>query len=240
MEVTSGFIHNNQYSLSIRFSSDGFSLCIYDEVDHLISKKRVDQSLFLLKENAIYELIANEVETQLEFKNIRLICESDIYTLVPDVFFTPEMVCDYLYFDREKNKNDSELFSQLTVWENTLIYSLPTHLQNAINRVYPNKHIEHHLTLFLSEIANDRNESGLKIWTRQKKLDVAVITNGKLTLLNSYNYNTPEDYTFFVLNIFEQLSLDTETCKVEIYNLDNNSEIKNLLQIYVKELMVVN
>ncbi|NDP22248.1 MAG: DUF3822 family protein [Paludibacter sp.] len=239
MEITSEFIHNNQYSLSIRFSSDGFSLCIYDEVDHLISKKTVSQSLFLLKEKAIYDLIAKEVETQLEFKNIRLICESDIYTLIPNVFFTPEMACDFLYFEREKSKNESELYSQLPVWENTLIYSLPTHLQNAIKRVYPNKHIEHHLTSFLSKVANDRNASGLKIWTRSKMLDVALITNGKLTLLNSYTYNTPEDYTFFVLNIFEQLSLDIETCKVDIYNLENNSEIKNLLQKYVKELIVI-
>lgn len=239
MEITSEFIHNNKYSLSIRFSSDGFSLCVYDELDQLLSKKNVTLPLFSIKEDAIYDSMTHEAETQLEFKSTRLLCESDVYTLIPTVFFQPETASDYLYFEREKGKNESVLFNQLPAWESTLIYSLPQHLHNALKRVYPNVAIEHHLASFLSDMEKDRNESAMNIWMREKMLDVALITNGKLTLLNSYSYNTPEDFTFFVLNIFEQLSLDTETCKVHIYNAGKDTEIRNLLQKYLKELTVV-
>lgn len=239
MENNSEFIHNNQYSLSIRFSSDGFSLYIYDETDLLISKKNIEVSLYSLKEYSIFETITREVETQLEFKNTRIICESDIYTLIPSVFFNPETISDYLYFEREAGKNESIIVNQLPALDSTLIFALPQHLHNAIKRLYPTVDIQHHLTSFLSDVIKDRNDSSMKIWTRTKMLDVAVISNGNITLLNGYSYNTPEDFTFFVLNIFEQLSLDTETFKVHIYNLAKNIEIKNILQKYLKELTVI-
>lgn len=239
MEITSEFVHNNQYSLSIRFSSDGFSLCVYDELGHLLSKKNVSLPLFSIKEDAIYESMVHEAETQLEFKNTRLLCESDVYTLIPTVFFQPETASDYLYFEREKGKNESVIINQLPAWESTLIYALPQPLHNALKRVYPNVAIEHHLASFLSDTVKDRNKSGMNIWMREKMLDVVLITNGKLTLMNSYSYNTPEDFTFFVLNIFEYLSLDTETCKVHIYNAGKDTEIRNLLQKYLKELLII-
>lgn len=191
-----------------------------------------------MKEDAIFNRITLEVETQLEFKNTRLICQSDVYSFIPNAFFQPETASDYLYFEHTKKDSDTVNFKQLPAWESTLIYALPQNLCNALSRIYPLQTIEHHLDSFLSKTVKHTKEPVISVWMRNKIMDAALVINGKLSLLNSYAYNSSEDFVFFVLNIFEQLSLDTEVCKVQIYNAGKNTEIKKLLQKYVKEVTI--
>jgi hypothetical protein len=240
MENIPDFIHNNKYSLSIRFSSDGFSLCIYDESTKILSGKNIPASFQSLNEDTIYGIITKEVETQLDFQNIRIICESDIYTLIPTAFFKPETATYFLHFEHTANKNETIFHNHLPAWGSTLITSLPSNLHNAIKKAYPNIPIEHHLTSFLTDNIQTLPESNISVWVRPKMLDVAVIKGRKIALLNSFSFNTPEDFTFHILNIFEHLALNTETCNVIIYNTDKNSKTIGLLQNYMKEISVIN
>lgn len=227
-------MHSNEYSLSIRLSSDGFSLCVYDESNSLLSTKKVSISLFSMSEEEINQLLILEKETQLNFKDIRLICESDNYTFVPAQIFKPEEARDFLLFQHELNKKDQILVNMLPVWDIVNVFCIPNALYNALTHLFPNSPIEHHVSWFLTDKVQFGSESNLQIWVRPKMMDVVVLTNGNLILINSFAYNTPEDFTYFTLNIFEQLSLETEKHIVKLFHLEKKRELLESLEKYIK------
>jgi len=239
MEETSNFQQNNQYSLSIRFSSDGFSLWVDDISGFLISSKTIARPFISLSKNDIVKIIEHEADALLNYQNIRLIYESDFYTFVPSTLFEIGNEIDFMFASNKIDKKDCIISNQISNWETVNIFSLPINLRDAINQLFDNVNIEHHLGYFLTEKIKLRNESGVNIWVRSKIMDVVVIINGNLHLINSFNYNSTEDFTYFTLNIFDQLSLDTNFCKLKLFNTEGNNEIQNIIQKYIKVVEIV-
>ncbi|MEI8085410.1 MAG: DUF3822 family protein [Paludibacter sp.] len=239
MEEVSNPIQNNQYSLSIRFNLDGFYLSVLDISNTLISAKKVSIPIYSTPKAEIAKIIEREADGLLDYQNIRLICELDGYIFVPNALFEKENEADYFLFEHKLDKNDCIISNNISSWETVNVFTIPISLKEALNQLFPNSIIEHHLSYFLTDKIKSRNEESVQIWVKSKIMDVVVITGGNLQLINSFSFNTPEDFTYYTLNIFEQLSLDIESCKVKLYNTEGNNELQRLLQKYVKQLTVI-
>jgi len=224
---------SNQYSLSIRISSDGFSLSVVDGSDSLISTKIIPTILTSLSAEQITTLINKE--TQINYRNIHLIYESDIYTFVPAPVFRSNEAAEYLNFQQNKTtKNDIVLYNYLPVWDTVNVFAIPKAIQAALSQLFPNTIIEQHVSYFLSTKVKTQHENALFIWTRPKTLDIIAFKNGKLYLLNSYLYLTAEDFTYHTLNIIDKLSIDTDKCKVGLFNAEKKPELKKTLEKYLE------
>jgi len=224
---------SNQYSLSIRISSDGFSLSVVDGSDSLISTKIIPTILTSLSAEQITTLINKE--TQINYRNIHLIYESDIYTFVPAPVFRSNEAADYLNFQQNKTtKNDIVLYNYLPVWDTVNVFAIPKAIQAALSQLFPNTIIEQHVSYFLATKVKTQHENALFIWTRPKTLDIIAFKNGKLYLLNSYLYLTAEDFTYHTLNIIDKLSIDTDKCKVGLFNAEKKPELKKTLEKYLE------
>lgn len=222
---------SNQYSLSIRINSNGFSLTVTDESNTLLSSKKVPTILTTLPAEEINRLISGEI--QLNYKNIRLIYESDNYLFVPSAIFRSNEADCYLNFQQKPDKNEIILYNTMAAWDIVNVFSIPATIQTAVNQLFPNTVIEQHLSHFLIEKVRNNHESAIYIWVRSKIMDVIVLKNGKLQLLNSFTYQTPEDFTYHTLNIAEQLSLSIEKCKVFLYSNEKKPELAKLLENYI-------
>lgn len=232
MELHTDSTTSHQYSLSIRITSDGFSLSIADGTDSLISSKTIPTIWNSLSVDEITQLVKRE--TQLNYRNIRLIYESDFYTFVPAPIFRSNEAEQHLNFQEQKTlKNDIVLYNYLPVWDTVSIFAIPKTIQVALSQLFPNTIIEHHTSYFLSAKVKTQHENAIFIWTRQKKMDVITFKNGKLYLLNSYSYQTAEDFTYHTLNIIDKLSIDTDKCKVYLFNAEKKPELKNTLEKYL-------
>ena len=224
---------SNQYSLSIRISSDGFSLSVVDGSDSLISTKIIPTILTSLSAEQITTLINKE--TQINYRNIHLIYESDIYTFVPAPVFRSNEAADYLNFQQNKTtKNDIVLYNYLPVWDTVNVFAIPKAIQAALSQLFPNTIIEQHVSYFLSTKVKTQHENALFIWTRPKTMDIIAFKNGKLYLLNSYLYLTADDFTYHTLNIIDKLSIDTDKCKVGLFNAEKKPELKKTLEKYLE------
>ena len=224
---------SNQYSLSIRISSDGFSLSVVDGSDSLISTKIIPTILTSLSAEQITALINKE--TQINYRNIHLIYESDIYAFVPAPVFRSNEAADYLNFQQNKTtKNDIVLYNYLPVWDTVNVFAIPKAIQAALSQLFPNTIIEQHVSYFLSTKVKTQHENALFIWTRPKTMDIIAFKNGKLYLLNSYLYLTADDFTYHTLNIIDKLSIDTDKCKVGLFNAEKKPELKKTLEKYLE------
>ena len=232
MEQHTGSTISNQYSLSIRIGSDGFSLSVIDESNTLLSTKTIPVILASLPIEEIANLINKE--TQINYRNIRLVYESDLYAFVPAPVFRSNEAADYLNFQQTINKNDIVLYNYLPVWDTVNVFAIPKTIQTALSQLFPNTIIEQHLSYFLSTQVKTQHENSIFIWTRPKMMDVIVFKNGKLNLLNSFSYQTAEDFTYHTLNIIDQLSIDTEKCKVRLFNAEKKPELQSTLGKYLE------
>lgn len=228
MEKTEG----NLYILSIRINSDGFSLLINDESGLLLSTQYISKALFNLSVEEIVRTIS--VETPYYYKKVNIICESDSYIFIPTPFFKQDEAIDFLYFQHKKEKNERVLYNYVPDWDTVNVFAVPTALEQALARLFPESIIEHQLSWLLKNKIKPQHTNSLSIWVRSKMLDVIALKNGKLQLLNSFSYQTPEDLTYHVLNIIEQLSLDIEKCNVQLYNSEKKPELARILEKYVK------
>jgi len=239
MEEVSNPTQNNQYTLSIRFNLDGFYLSVLDISNTLISAKKVSIPILSTPKADIAKTIEREADGLLDYQNIRLICELDGYIFVPKALFENGNETDFFLFEHKLDKNDCIISNNISSWETVNVFSIPKNLKDALNQLFPNLIIEHHLSYLLTDKIKVKNESSVQIWVRPKIMDVAVIGGGNLQLINSFSYNTPEDFTYYTLNIFEQLSLDIENCKVKLYNTEGSNELQKLVQKYVKQVEVI-
>lgn len=239
MEDNSEFKQNNQYSLSIRFSSDGFSLLVHDKADLLLSSKKVAIPLFSLAKSEIVKVIEQEAEGLLNYIDIRIICELDDYIFVPTPLFEAGNENNFLLLEHKLEKKDCALYNKITIWETVNIFSIPKDFKEALTHLFKNRPIEHHLSYFLTDLVKQRTETATYIWVRPNIMDVVVLINGNIYLINSFAYNTPEDFTYFTLNVFDQLSLDTEKNKVKLFNVGGNNVLQKMIQKYVKQVEVI-
>lgn len=222
----------NSYILSIRINSDGFSLLINDESGLLLSTQHISTVLFNLSVEEIVRTIS--VETPYYYKKVNLICESDKYIFIPTPLFKKEEAMSFLYFQHKKEKHERIMYNYISDWNTVNVFAVPLPLEQALARLFPESIIEHQLSWLLKNKIKPQLSNSLYIWVRPKMLDVIALKNGKLQLLNSFSYQTPEDFSYHALDIIEQLSLDIEKCDVNLYNSEKKPELTRILEKYVK------
>jgi hypothetical protein len=227
MEITS----LNSYHLSIRISSDGFSLSVYNEANFLLSSKKINATLTKLTFDEVLNLFS--LETQLNYTTLRLIYETDTYTIIPADFFVEEEAIDFLSLGHELRKEDKILFNKLEMWDIVNAFAIPVTVHDALVRLFPHTAIEHHLSYLLTYKIQSPIESCLYCQVETKTLDLIVLKGGKIQFVNSFSYQTPEDFIYFTLSIYKKHSLDTNNSPIYFLNAATRPELKEMLEKYV-------
>jgi hypothetical protein len=224
-------IPGNSYNLSIRISSDGFSLSVFDEENILLSSKKVSVSLFTMSLDEVIQFLDNE--TQINYSSIRFIFESESYTFIPQNLFKPEYAADLLHMEHKPEKNESILYNKVAAWDAVNAFAIPGTIHNAISLLFHNATIEHHLSWFITKKVQRKSETCLYCWNRNTIFDLIALKDDKLQLINSFKYRTPEDFCYFVLNIIDKLTLDLNKSTAHLFNFENKPELGIMLEKYI-------
>jgi hypothetical protein len=188
--------------------------------------------LFSLSSNEIIKLLTPE--TQLNYSTVSFICESDTYTFIPAPVFIKEEAADMLHFQFKPGKNDQNMLNRIPMWDTVNVFSIPKTVHSALKQMFPDAIIEHHLSYLLTECVKPQPVNCVYIEVRSTIMDVVVICRGSIQLINSYTFNTPEDFTYYVLNLFDKLPLDTDDCQVVLFNADKKPELLKTLEQYLE------
>lgn len=229
-QLTDSTTAANFYRLYLRMASDGFSLSVFDQANTLLSAKKVSAALYSLSLEELITLI--ETETTLNYQHIYIIVESELYTIIPDAIFRIDEATDFLQLEHKPTKTDSILFNKIPSMGIVNVFAIPGTLHNALTHLFPGEVIEHQISWFIADKVKIRNESCVYAWVRNKTFDVVAVKDGNLQLINSFSYLTPEDFSYFTLNIFDKLSLDIQECPVYLFNAGNKPELAKTLEKY--------
>jgi hypothetical protein len=225
--------NNTQYCLSIRFFPDGFSLFVSGEDKKTVVSRHINAAIAEMSTDGILDLLSAQQEFSMSFGTVRVIVESDYYSIVPaGVLRDGDEAAMLRFAFSDLPGNFTVIRNELLPWGAVLLYALPVNLNEALQTTLPELVPEHHLSAFMADNVALSADTFFYAFFRSGQADLMVFDEGKPLLVNSFQCATAEDLLYYVLKIAGQYNLDTYRSSMEIHNADRKISYQNVLEKY--------
>ena len=215
--------HLKDSHLSIQFSLDGFSFCVFDK--SLSKFTAVYEYHFEESNYTPQKLIANissvfEAESILKekFHSVNVVHVNDLATTVPKPLFDEDRLKDYLKFNTKVFAHDYFVFDEIKNHDIINVYIPFVNINNFLLDYYKGFDYKHHSTVLIENLLNIYKYSlvpHMFVHIQNSHFEVIVIANKKLQLYNTFSFHTNEDFIYYILFISEQLKMNPE--KFELF-----------------------
>jgi hypothetical protein len=215
-------ISSKHKSLSIQFSLDGFSFCIKDIPTKqvlLLSEYTFDKTLenpHLLQEK-IQHIFETDKELQIDFDKVIAIHQNQLATQIPNDFFDEDNLKQYLDYNIKTFSSDYITYDKLENLQAKNVYIPYVNVNNFLFQNFGEFEFKHHSTILLENLVQKQinsTDNTMYINVSNKSIDIIVFKKEQLTLYNSFQYNTKEDFLYYILFVSEQLELNTADFKL--------------------------
>lgn len=234
--------------LSIQLSLSGLSFCVLDQekntisfLKHICFEKKLNPLDVLDK---LKHTFNTEHILQSNFKNVCLIHDNELSTLVPKPLFSEENLADYLKFNSKILKSDFITYDNIAINDSVNVYIPYININNFIYDKFGAFTFKHVSTVLIEEILLiEKNSDLVKVYVNINKnhFEIIVVNKSKLELYNSFEYNTKEDFIYYVLFTAEQLQLNPETFNlIFIGDIDTKDELYIIAYKYIRFVFLGN
>jgi len=193
----------------------------------IIAQQEIDQIFHLLNDSNSLHNDAISVQTNL-------------YTLIPNALFDEGKLSSYLKFNHSipDFESYSIRYDSIENMEGTVIYGIPSHLNNSINNHFSDFKIQHHSTSFIDLVLLESNEdNAIYLNIQYERFDILYLKDKKLHFFNSFKYQTVEDFIYYLLYVIEQLELDREEIPAILYGeFEQKSSLYDILYKYIRNV----
>ena len=237
---------SSKKKLSIQFSLDGFSFYISNYKND-ISKftsftftKALKSPELILKE--IQEIFKNEKCLQQDFETVNVIHQNNLSTLVPNQYFKKSNLNNYLKYSIKTIATDLIVYDELNTIKAKNVYIPFVNINNFIFQNFGEFEYKHHSSILIEKLVLQSNNSlNFFINISQSLFDIVVIKDSKILFYNIFEYQTKEDFIYYILFTLEQLDLSTETTNISIIGaINEQSELYKILYTYIRNISFLN
>ncbi len=234
----------DNYILTIQHSLDGLSFVIFDtEEQKFLSLKHYhlyEKNIPL--EDLIVELQEKEQWNINEFKNVKIIIDNNLNTFVPKEYYQKEQENNYLSL--LNISNDAPTNADCLTNDIYNIYPVASDIDNVLKMCDKIK-LYHASSIKVESLIKEFSEriQGTRAFVNVKNnsYELTIINDTKLIFHNYFNFNTKEDFLYFILFTFEQLKIDNETIPLYFMGLiEEKSVIVELCSRYIRNIRFFN
>lgn len=243
MAITTTKQHYIPYKkLSIQVSLNGLSFCVLNQhtqtidfLKHVVFEKQLnpDQVLQVLK-----DAFSSENDLKEDFKNIMIIHENELSSLVPRPLFNEDHLADYLKFNAKILKTDYIAHDALQVNDSVNVYVPYVNINNYIYNRFGEFVYKHHSSILIEkilQIEKHANKAKMYVNVSSTRFEIIVVEKGTLLLYNTFEYSTKEDFIYYILFTSEQLGLNPEHFELVFTgNINAESELYTITFKYVR------
>lgn len=227
---------NSNNSLSIRFTSDGFSLYIKDSANKTIL---TNDYRIINQDNKIeeFETFLDQVlDLKIDLSNTQFHIESNHYTVSPMGLFNLNELLSIIDFQNSSLPEDGYTLqvNEFKEYNILIAFIINTAIYKAITNKFDNNIINHHLTDLIHEILLEKSSVYANV--RSNQVDILWAQNNQLIYCNSHYYSSNEDILYHILNMKESLPFDFENTTVVINTETSNQGLENLLDTHISKL----
>lgn len=235
---------SNQYKLYIELSSNGFKHTILDTENNTfigIEEFRFSDiyNNYSLVE-PLKEIIKSNELYKNEFKAIIIAFVNNRSTLIPNAIYQADKLANYHQFNFSKQEEDQFYSDQLINLSAYNIYSIPDFITTIFNGLRNVQFKHFSSALIESALIDAKREKALSlvnVHVLPSSFQVIVIKNQKLELYNSFNYQSSEDFIYYLLFVLDQLNINNEEATIKLTGeVEKNSVIYTILHKYIQTL----
>ncbi|MBD0833697.1 DUF3822 family protein [Aestuariibaculum sediminum] len=228
--------------LSIQISLSGLSFCILQKDSNSIEALKDINFGKRLNHIELLERVKTEFnsnsELNQEFSNVTVIHDNDLSNFVPTPFFNEDHLSDYLKFNTKILKSDFIATDEVALNDSKNIYVPFVNINNYIYDTFGEFTFKHISTILVETILQmEKNSEIPKIFINVKELhfEMTVVNKGKLILYNTFEYQTKEDFIYYILFTAEQLELNPESFELILTgNIDKHDERYVIAHKYIQ------
>ncbi len=243
MIETIDYSKSEQYTLSIRLSTDGFSFSIYNPIhDSTLSffEKEIDTSLSL---TANLKQAFRELEfLNHEYKRVNILVTGKRFTLVPLELFEDDQTEILFHYNHPYRENETIQYNILKTHNLVVIFGIDRSAYSFLNEQYPHARFYSQvspLTEYFAVKSRLGNSKKLYASLRSGAIDLYCYEKGHLLLVNSFECKQTEDRVYYLLYVWKQLEFDQERDELHLTGLltDKEALVKELrkfiLQVFI-------
>ncbi len=241
VQETTSKENTSQKKLSIQVRLDGLSFCILDSGSGNISwykKVRFPKEHNPVKAlQEIETMYKNEKALQDNIKDVKLLFSNELYSTVPSEFFIEENASGYLKFNTKILGTDVVESDRINE-ELVNVYIPYTNITNYFFERYGEFEFTHNASeLIKAALELSPMETTLYLQNFEGYYDLVVIKEGSLLLCNTFNYDTPQDFIYYLLFTAEQLELDPAKFKLILLgDITSEMEVYKIAYTYIKNI----
>lgn len=223
MSVNTTITEKKYKKLSLQVSLTGLSFCVFDTLNQVVlSVKEIHFDTFH-KATKIEELFADAFRENTELKDsydeILVIHNNNLSTFVPEPLFDEHFLGSYLQYNTKVFETDFFTFDEIQNYQMNTVYIPYVNINNFFIDQFGSfdyKHANSILVTKLLDASKNNDHKKMIVNMNHGHFEIVVIQNQKLLLFNSFDYQTPEDFLYYILFTAEQLNMNPENFKLEL------------------------
>jgi hypothetical protein len=233
---------NSTYRMSVQVSLTGLSF-LMEEENRVVFKKYIPFNETKNPDELLFEIEKAFAENeQLKSPVFELVVfyQNTFYAIVPDALFKEDEAEEFLKLNSRVFTTDFVSYDLMENFDLVNVYVPLANINNYFFDHYGEFSYFHFTTTFLEKVLQNEktgNPKKMHAHIHGHQVDVIVTSGKKLLLCNSFNYSTPEDLTYYILFVAEQLELNPEAFELELSgNISEEDSFFELLYTYIRHV----
>ncbi|MBK0370118.1 DUF3822 family protein [Flavobacterium agrisoli] len=238
-------IISKQYKkLALQVSLNGLSFCCFDTLNNKISSLNEIHFENIHKTTPIEDLFADAFSRYPELKDhyddIIIVHNNNLSTFVPTALFDENYLGSYLQYNTKVFQTDFFAFDEIQNYHMNSVYIPYVNINNFFIDQFGSfdyKHASSILVEKLLDASKNNDEKKMVVHFNPGHFEIVVVQNQQLLLFNSFEYQTPEDFIYYLLFTAEQLQLNPEFFKLELLGtISENDAYFKLAYKYIRNV----
>ena len=233
--------------LSIQVSLNGLSFCCFNTLNDTVSSVNEVQFDTVDKNAKIEELFANAFQSYPElsetYDEILVIHNNNLSTFVPEPLFDEHFLGSYLQYNTKVFETDFFAFDVILKCQMNSVYIPYVNINNFFIDQFGSFDYKHANSILVHKLliaSKNKEEKKMFIHINSGHFEIIVVQNQKLLLFNSFDYNTAEDFIYYILFTAEQLNLNPENFPLELIgNIDQENDCFKIAYKYIRNVSLI-
>lgn len=232
MSINTIITNKNYKKLSIKVSLHELSFCVFDVLSNSIILVMEIQFKKIYESSKIEDQLAAAFRDYPElndtYDEILVLHDNNLATFVPEALFDEHFLGSYLQYNTKVFESDFFAFDELPNYQMNTVYIPYVNINNFfIDQfgAFTYKHSHTILVNKLLDLSKNNDDKKMIVNFNLGHFEIVVIQNQKLLLFNSFDYQTPEDFIYYILFIAEQLNMNPENFKLELIGSINEDDL---------------
>ncbi|MEI6817146.1 MAG: DUF3822 family protein [Bacteroidota bacterium] len=233
-----------QYDLYLELGFDGITICVVDvntgfssALVHYQFQKISSLAALCDKSESIFT--TNDI-FKINFRKVYCSIINQKSTLVPVPVFEKGKEALLLGLNCSLDDDDLILINRFKQMDAVNIFAIPKPMRKVIQSHFPLAEFHHYSTALIENTLLENKmdqDKNVVLNIHPSHFEILIISQKTLLFYNTFNYSSAEDVLYYLLFVFEQFNISTDTIKVKVTGeLDKHSSIYSLLYKYVRNI----